>query len=224
MSEIDQEYYRETTPGSAAEKLLVRARDCIYRDLERVCSPSATSTILDFGVSDVVNDGANLLERLYPHPQNITAVGLGIGTAFQQAFPTVTYVQTKPYQPLPFQNRSFDIAVSNAVLEHMGARHDQEWMIAELARVATSVFVTVPNRYFPIEHHTALPLVHYNESLFSWICALTGKEMWALEQNLILMSKRKLRILAPENRTIDIGYTGLKLGPFSSNLYMYIAK
>jgi hypothetical protein len=106
----------------------------------------------------------------------------------------------------------------------MGARHNQEWMIAELARVATSVFVTVPNRYFPTEHHTALPLVHYNEALFSWICALTGKEMWALEENLILMSKRKLRTLAPENRKIDIGYTGLKLGPFSSNLYMHIAK
>ena len=31
----------------------------------------------------------------------------------------------------------------------------------ELCRVAGRVFISVPNRYFPVEHHTAIPLLHF---------------------------------------------------------------
>jgi hypothetical protein len=109
-------------PGSLAERVSILARNRIYNDFLRLCRPMPKETILDLGVSDVTGDAANLLERRYPFPDRITAAGIGAGEAFRTAFPRVSYLQIAANQPLPFANRSFDIATSNAVLEHVGKR------------------------------------------------------------------------------------------------------
>jgi SAM-dependent methyltransferase len=62
---------------------------------------------------------------------------------------------------LPFEDDAFDIAFSNAVLEHVGGRDEQRRFVHELCRVARRVFVSTPNRWFPVEAHTLLPLVHW---------------------------------------------------------------
>ncbi len=108
------------------------------------------------------------------------------------------------------------------MLEHVGSTENQAFFVAELCRVASRVFVSVPHRFFPIEHHTALPFVHYQSHLFRAVCRLTGKSEWALEENLILMTRKRLRQLAAPltNKRAAVGYTGLRLGPFSSNLFL----
>jgi hypothetical protein len=69
--------------GSVAERLLIAARDRIFGDFVSRMRPAASDEILDVGVSDVINDAANVLERRYAHPQNITACGLGAGAGFK---------------------------------------------------------------------------------------------------------------------------------------------
>ena len=219
----EEEYYRAVPREGLAKRLLVAARDQIFRDFQARMWPSPSDRILDIGVSDVVNAGANFLERCYPHPDKITACGLGEGTEFQIAFPAVNYVRIEPNVRLPFGDGSFDIATSNAVLEHVGSAQNQSFFVSELCRVAARVFISVPNRLFPIEHHTGLPMVHYADGLFQMACRLTGQSQWAREANLILMTRGRLRrIAAPPGRSVQIGYTGLRLGPFSSNLYLAI--
>ena len=61
MSVIDQEYYNEVPSGSLAEQLLLAARDRIFRDFVSRMHPSPRDEILDVGVSDVINDSANVL-------------------------------------------------------------------------------------------------------------------------------------------------------------------
>jgi SAM-dependent methyltransferase len=61
---------------------------------------------------------------------------------------------------LEYPDRSFDVAFSNSVIEHV-PRGQQEAFAAEIRRVATSYFVQTPNYWFPIEPHWQLPLVHY---------------------------------------------------------------
>jgi hypothetical protein len=219
----EEEYYRAVPREGLAKRLLVAARDQIFRDFQARMRPSPSDRILDVGVSDVLNAGANFLERCYPHPDKITACGLGEGTEFQIAFPAVGYVRIEPNVRLPFGDGSFDIATSNAVLEHVGSAQNQSFFVSELCRVAARVFISVPNRLFPIEHHTDLPMVHYADGLFQIACRLTGQSQWAREANLILMTRGRLRrIAAPTGRSVQIGYTGLRLGPFSSNLYLAI--
>lgn len=218
---VDEKYYQEISPGGMAERLLISARNRIFQDFWIQIEPSHSDHVLDVGVSDVVNDGANVLERSYPHQKNITACGLGAGVQFRKAFPLVRYIQIEPNVRLPFDDNAFDIATSNAVLEHVGSLENQSFFVHELCRVARRVFISVPNRFFPIEHHTALPIVHYQNRLFEIACRFTGKSEWAREETLILMTRKRLwQLASPIRKRAAVGYTGLLLGPFSSNLYL----
>ena len=220
---VDHKYYGAVSPGSISERLLIAARDRIFKDFTARMRPSSTDRILDVGVSDVINDGANVLERAYPYRHNITACGLGDGGNFMRAYPGARYVRIEPNVRLPFDDNSFEIATSNAVLEHVGSFAHQALFMRELCRVARRVFISVPNKFFPIEHHTGLPVVHYEGRLFRMACRVVGKSEWAREENLILMTRKLLwRLAAPIGRSASVGYTGLTLGPFSSNLYLAI--
>src|SRR4051812_25320094 len=113
---VDGKYYEVVPPKGAAERLLIAARDRIYSDFLQSMSPSPVDTILDVGVSDVINGGANVLERRYTHRQQIVACGIGEALEFQREFPEIRYVQIKPNESLPFADAQFDIATANAVL------------------------------------------------------------------------------------------------------------
>jgi hypothetical protein len=217
---VDEHYYEVAGARSMAERLLVRARARIYQDFVACCRPGPQTSILDVGVSDVVNDGANLLERLHSHPQNITAAGLGPAPNFIKAYGVADYVQIEPNGRLPFADKTFDVAASNAVIEHVGGAENQRAFIAELRRVSRTVFLSAPNRWFPVEHHTAVPLMHYWRPAFSAACKALGKTYWLDPANLTLVGKDDLQRLAPQ---AQVGYTGVILGPFSSNLYMHFA-
>ena len=219
---MDERYYQVIDPRSFAERLAIAAREQIYADFKTFCRPRIGETILDVGVSDVINDVANPLERKYPFPTVITAAGLGDGTDFKAAYPKVNYRQIEANQPLPFADKQFDIVTANAVLQVVGSVSNQAAFIAELIRVGRKIFVTVPHRYFPVEHHTAIPLAHYSDRAFSFVCQTLGKTEWTGDSNLILMSKDRLRAALPLTALGVVGYTGIGLGPCSSNLFLYI--
>lgn len=214
---VDGRYYQVAAPRSLGERLVIAARDRILDDFMRLCRPRPDDTVIDIGVSDVVNDAANVMARRYPHRRNITAVGLGEGSHFRAAFPDIAYRRIEANRPLPFPDRQFDFAVSNAVLEHVGSRDHQAVFVREMTRVARKVFISVPNRYFPIEHHTAIPFLHYWDASFAFACDQLGKSEWTRAENLILMTRDRLAALVPAGARI--GYTGLRLGPLSSNLF-----
>lgn len=218
---VDARFYQVATPGSLAESMVVSARRAIYRDFVRIARPTRRSPILDVGVSDVVNDAANMLEQRYPFPDRLTAAGLGAPSSFQAAYPNIDYVHIQPGERLPFPDGHFAIATSNAVLEHVGSPAAQAEFVNEMMRVSRSVFLTVPHRFFPIEHHTGLPLLHWTDRTFRLACRAMRKDEWAEESNLILMSRRRFAQLF-DGRPVTIGYTGLRLGPFSSNLYAHV--
>lgn len=222
---VDQRYYEVARPGTLAERLVIAARDGIYRDFLRLVRPTPDSTLLDVGVSDVVGDAANMIERQYPARHRVTAVGLGAALEFQAAYPEVAYRQVEPGARLPFADASFDVATSNAVLEHVGSPAQQAAFVAELVRVARTVFVSVPHRYFPVEHHTGIPLLHWTDRSFALACRALGKGKWAEPAELILMDRARLRRLGAEaaaGRPVRIGSTGIRLGPCSSNLFLLI--
>jgi SAM-dependent methyltransferase len=161
------------------------------------------------------------LERRYPYPERVTAAGLGAAEEFRATFPKTTYRQIVANAPLPFPDKSFDIVTSNAVLEHVGSTENQHRFIADLVRVGRRAFITVPHRFFPVEHHTAIPLLHWTDGSFALMCRLLGKQHWSRPENLILMSQRKLRAACPPGIRVEMGKTGIMLGPCSANLYLY---
>lgn len=62
---------------------------------------------------------------------------------------------------LPFGDRSFDIAYSNSVIEHLTTRERQEAFAREARRVARNLWIQTPARHFPIEPHLLTPFFQY---------------------------------------------------------------
>jgi len=131
--------------------------------------PTAATTVLDVGADEIGFGGAggeagcsthNFFEEHYPWPAQVTALGLHDGTRFRERYPEVRYVQGDACA-LPFPDDAFDIVFSNAVIEHVGGRERQQAFVREALRVGRHVFLTTPNRWFPLEVHTRLPFVHW---------------------------------------------------------------
>jgi SAM-dependent methyltransferase len=170
--------------------------------------PDETTTVVDVGVGDTgfstepgVAQTHNFFEAMYPWPERITAVSDVPLTRFAELFPTVRCVQADG-RDLPFEDAAFDIAFSNAVVEHVGGRDDQRRFVHELCRVARRVFISTPNRWFPVEAHTLLPLVHWlphgaRDATFRAI----GQDGWT---HLNLLSRGQLVGLFPPKARVEV--------------------
>jgi SAM-dependent methyltransferase len=147
-----------------ASRVSMRSRE---RKLERflaLLGPGPETTVVDVGVTNAAFGAGstdNFFEALYPWPGQITAVGHTELDRFEAAFPAVRAVRADGRE-LPFADRAFDLGFSNAVVEHVaGGRDGQRRFVHELCRVAGRVFVTTPNRFFPLEVHTLVPFANW---------------------------------------------------------------
>lgn len=214
---VDHIYYAHAAKVPLSEHLSIYARDRMFKHFCAQMNPSKTTTILDFGVSEEMSTSSNALERYYPYPENITCAGLGDGIELQKHFPQIHYVPIRPNERLPFSDHTFDIAYSNAVFEHLGNADNQKVALTELLRVAKYVYITVPNAFFPIEHHTAIPLLHYMPSLFRLLIKKTPLSYWSQKEHLEFLTPRYIRTILPHKPIFNFEYCGINFGPFSSN-------
>ncbi len=197
-----------------ADTISDRSRRRKIRLLLDELRPDATTTVLDVGVDEVSHGEPggesgcsthNLFEELYPWPSRITALGLHDGTRFRERHPSVAYVRGDACA-LPFADGAFDIVFSNAVIEHVGSRERQEAFVREALRVGRRVFLTTPNRWFPIELHTRLPLVHWLPRPLAGRAYEVAGKGWAKENH--LLGPRELRALFPGSvRIVNLGLT-----------------
>jgi len=102
-------------------------------------------------------------------------------------YPGLTFIQGNGLDML-FEDNSFDLVFSSAVLEHVGSFEKQCRFFNECLRVSRKyVFLTTPNRFYPVEFHTYLPFVHWlPKKIHRKILNLIGQKELALEENLIL--------------------------------------
>ena len=159
--------------------------------------PTATHSVLDVGFSNLEYSGTdNFLEKNYPHPEMITALGVETPTEFQPRYPMVRAVEYDG-AAFPFEDDTFDIAWSNAVLEHVGThatRRDSEILfLTEIARVSKRAFVTTPNRWFPVEVHTRTPILHWLPKRFFDRYLHARSQEWAAGDYMDLLSVQDLR-------------------------------
>jgi Methyltransferase domain len=152
--------------GLAARASLWNRRHKLALFLDTM-QPGPETRVVDVGVGDTgfgtepgVASSHNFFEALYPWPERITAVSDVPLPNFAREFPLVRCVTASGTQ-LPFEDDAFHLAFSNAVVEHVGGRDQQRKFVAELCRVAPRVFLSTPNRWFPFETHTLMPLIHW---------------------------------------------------------------
>jgi len=194
-----------------ADRVSLRSRERKLGLFLDTIQPSAETTILDLGADDAPfgEPGTcatlNFFEAQYPWPERITALGLTPGDRFAEAFPHVRYVQGDATD-LPFGDGEFDVVFSNAVIEHVGGRERQEAFADEAMRVGRRVFVTTPNRWFPLELHTRLPLVHWLPEPAAHRVYDLVRKPWAKENHLLGPGDVE-RLFRGRARIVNLGMT-----------------
>jgi SAM-dependent methyltransferase len=193
------------------DSISLRSRERKLELFMRELRPSSETSVLDVGADELgFGDGdgcgtLNFFEERYPWPERITALGLHDGAGFRERYPHIPYVQGDACA-LPFADGAFDVVFSNAVIEHVGDRERQRRFVSEALRVGRRVFITTPDRRFPVEVHTRLPLVHWLPDRFSHrVYRALGKEA---ATDVELLTRRSFASLFPGRvRIVSLGLT-----------------
>ena len=214
-------YYKDTGKIPITSNISFLLRKRMFAKFMINMKPDADHKILDIGVtSDDQYQESNYFEKLYPYKDKIVCVGTEDGSYLETKYPGIRFIRIIPQQPLPFEDNEFDIVFSNAVLEHVGSREEQKRFILELLRVSRSFFLTTPNRWFPVEFHTAIPLLHYlpKEIYRKVLCAM-GETYWSKESNLNLLSRNELKKLFPKE--VKVVIDSARFWGMTTNLIAY---
>jgi hypothetical protein len=137
----------------------------------------------------------------------------GLGTHY-------TLVQGTGTQ-LNFADRSFDIAFSNSVIEHVGPFDAQRAFAQELCRVGRQLWVQTPARSFFFEPHLLAPFIHFlplswqrrlvrNFSLWGWLTRPSQASVDRTLGGLRLLDYATFRALFPDceiRRERFLGFT-----------------
>jgi SAM-dependent methyltransferase len=96
--------------------------------------------------------------RLLPAPPRVTLLNT---PRAREALGSASSWVAGDGRALPFRDGAFDVVFSNSVIEHVGDAESQARFARETMRVGRRFWVQTPNRWFPLEQHVLLPLVHW---------------------------------------------------------------
>jgi hypothetical protein len=218
--------YNVAAPNSLPARIARHQRRKMFGAFIAFAVPDPADTILDVGVtSDRGYDHSNYFEAWYGDKHRVTAVGLDDASFLSELYPGVRFVRADGRE-LPFADGSFDYVHSSAVLEHVGDWRRQTRFLSEAWRVSRKgVFTTTPNRWFPVEFHTVLPLLHWlPPQRYRAMLRHLGKEFFACEANLNLLSRNALAGLASAAGLADPTIDSVALFGWPTNLILCARK
>ena len=119
-----------------------------------------------------------------------------------------------------------DLVISSATIEHVGSLKNQIRKVSNMISLSKKyVVISTPNRFYPIELHTKLPLLHWlPKSFYRKILLFFNMNYFADEKNMNLLSKSDLsKILNIFSHKIDYKIYNIYFLGFVSN-FLIICK
>lgn len=98
-------------------------------------------------------------DQLHIYVENILLINMS--AASTKNLGIFSSVQADACNLTEFEDRSFDFAHSNSVIEHVGDWRSVEKFASEIRRVATCYYLQTPYFWFPIEPHFLCPFFHW---------------------------------------------------------------
>ena len=189
-----------------------KARNKMYRTFIEEMHPDENDEILDLGTTpDTKLRDSNFFEKEYPYKSKLSIASIEDCSNLVDEYHLKQFKFNYPKRPLPFEDKEFDVLFSSAVLEHVGTREDQIFFLKECMRVSHRIFLTTPNRYFPLEMHTFIPFLHWLPwPIFQKIVKKIKGEFWADINNLNLLSKRDLEEMGLDLKIKFVRTCGIK--------------
>jgi hypothetical protein len=206
MEHTRENYQRKAAPLALVRRILRSQQSRLYGRYAEAFPPRPGERVLDLGVTGSVRDRSGyFFESCYPYPANLTAAGIEASEGFESCFPGIPFVRLSRDGRMPFADGEFDVVFCNAVIEHVGSRARQREFLAEVLRIGRASFVTTPNRWYPVELHTVLPLLHYLPTpAYRAVYRRLGFEFFASEEHLNLLTETELRALAPVSSEFEV--------------------
>ncbi len=213
-------FSREHPLRAAASRISFLMRQKMFDVFIQEFKPDASMRILDVGVTpDESLAESNFMEKWYPYPQNLVASSIEDISHLAENYKDIFFIKTEKFI-LPFADNAFDIVFCAAVIEHVGCTENQKKFISELLRVGQKFFLLTPNRFFPMEFHTLLPLIHWlPQKKHQFLLKKMKLDFWAETQNLNLVSEGTLKQLFPSG--IQLNIKRIRLMGMVSNLAAY---
>ena len=132
---------------------------------------------------------------------------------------------TSEFSETEILNYKSDLVISSATIEHVGSYENQIKMLENIIKLTNKYFfITTPNRFFPIDFHTKLPVIHMlPKKIHRKILRLINLNEYAEEENLNLLDENTVNKLinSQQNVSFEIRIFKVKLFGLTSNLLIY---
>tara|TARA_B100001057_G_C22860949_1_gene954491 strand:+ start:1696 stop:2388 length:693 start_codon:yes stop_codon:yes gene_type:complete len=206
-------------------KVLKKNRHMFYDYFSKSVSAIEKYSVLDVGTTDIVNNYENIFIQKYPFKEKITCLSNQKLILIKNEYPEIK-TQVGDGRKMNFNDNCFDVVHSNATLEHVGNHSNQLQLIKECYRVSKKfVFIQTPNRFFPLDFHTKLPLIHFLPgTIHRFLLKILGLSFYSDINNLNLVSKKNLLEFLTKLNIKNFKIVEHKLFGFVSNLILIIRK
>ena len=195
-----------------------------YNIFKKKVNYSKNSTILDIGTTPVFNNFENILLHLYPWKNRITCFSNQDCSILKKYFNGIKIIQGDAR--IKKINKKYDVVFSNATIEHVGNTQSQISFLKNLNHLSKKfIFLVTPNRFFPIEFHTKLFLINLFPSfIFRKILKIFGDNFFSLEENLNLLTYKKLSHICSRANIKKFNIIRFKIFFFTSHLILVVKK
>lgn len=208
------------------KKITLNARNKFFEYFKNSTAYDENKSILDIGTTPSLDEEQNIILTKTINNNNITCLSNQDCKKLSKKYNNIKEFIIGDATKINFQNNSFDIVHSNATIEHVGSYQNQISLIRETFRVSKKyVFIQTPNRFYPIDFHTTLPLIHWlPKNIHRKILKFLGLNFYASEENLNLLSENDLKNICDELNLKKFKIIRHKLLFLTSNLILIIEK
>ena len=208
------------------KKILLNERKKFVNYLLLLTEYNDNKSLLDIGTTPSLDNEQNIILEKTKNNKNITCFSDQDCNNLEKKYPNIRNFIIGDGLNTNFKDMSFDIVHSNATIEHVGSYNNQISFVKEACRVSKNyVFIQTPNKFYPIDFHTNLPLVHWlPQKIHRKILKFFGLNFYSSEENLNLLSKTNLIDICKKLNIKNYKIIKHKFFFMTSNLILVITK
>ena len=175
------------------QKILLNNRKKIFKIFQKNITLKKNDLIIDIGTSPLLLKSENYFLTQFNKNKNLTCFSNQNLSPLKKKFKFFKFIKGDA-RNLKIKNNSFDIVHSNATIEHVGYDNDQIKFIKGCYGISKKyVFITTPNKYYPIDFHTKIPLLHIlPHKYYNFLMKIFGDNFFRKKKNLNLLTTKKI--------------------------------
>ena len=208
-------------------KILKFNREELHQIFLKKINYNNNMSILDIGTANTLNKNHNIiLSKTKKNKYLCCLTNQILSKELIKKYPQIKKVLKGDGKNIKLKNNSFDIVYSSATLEHVGSLKNQIKFVSECYRVSKRfIFITTPNRFYPIDFHTKIPFIHWlPKKIHRNILLILNMKFYSKERNLNLLGVNDIKQILNDSSITKYKIIKKKFLFFTSNIIIFIEK